>query len=474
MVGVLYKWSNEKNLYKINEGVLQILENVGVKIEHKKIRALLHQAGAKVDNRKQIVRFPQKVVEKTIAMTRGSGAKRIQGGKLQQGIGGVAFFYYDWKTKQRRRATKEDLVNMIRLGDCLDEILSVSPPLTNSQAHPKIEPIESCVICIQNTRPERLGGRVEVVEPAHIKYLAEIGGVMTGKDYDTRFIADCNFFNSPLLLGWRSGECILEKTKYGMECVIGSQPLSGGTSPVTPAGNIVIAAAEILAGWTIAKTLNPEISVGAIGCTGSIDMRTGRGCFSSPEAIIQDIGLYHLFDKVYGSRIFLVPSYHDAKIPGLQSVFHHLLKRMAFATAGIDLGYSAGGLEAGRTFSPVQMMLDVEINECLHQIEKGFDVNEESLALDIIQKVGAGTGKSYLDTDHTLAYFRDVQWFPKLFDRTSFENGMKEAEKEEHILEKADVRWRETLAKWSPTEVDKDKLKDVQKIVDKARKELIA
>lgn len=467
------QWLREDNLCKLNEGVFQILEKTGVKIEHEEIRDVLHQVGAKVDNKKQIVRFPRRVVEKTIAMTRGSGGEKNEQDKLEQGIGGVAFFYYDWKEKKRRRATKEDLINMIRLGDAMEEITSVSPPLINSQADPKIEPIESCILCIQNTHPEKLGGRVEVVEPAHIKYLAEIGGVVSEKDYDTRFIADCNFFNSPLLLSWRAGECIIEKTKYGMRCVIGSQPQSGGSSPITTAGNIVIAAAEILTGWTIAKTINPDIPVEAIGCTGSIDMRTGRGCFSSPEAIVQDIGLYQLFNKIYGSQIYLVPSYHDAKVPGLQSVFHRLLKWMSFTASGIDLWYHAGTLEAGRTFSPVQMALDIEINDCLYQIKKGFIADEESLALDVIQQIGPGTGRGYMDTDHTLTNFRKVQWFPELLDRTLFETPEKEIAKEESILEKADNRWREALTRWNPPEINKDKLKDMDTIVDKARKELL-
>ena len=480
----IYNWLNKNNLHRINEAALKLLEKVGVKIEHEKIRDLLYQAGAKVNNAKQIVHIPRKVVEKTAAMTRGSDAvamtqkrsameEKIHSGELQQGIGGLAFFYYDWERKQRRPATKEDSVNMIRLGDAMDGITHVNPPLINSQGNPKIEPIESCVACIQNTHPEKLGGKVEAVEPTCVKYLAEIGGVTTGKDYDARFISECNFFNSPLLLSWRSGECILEKTKYGTKCLIGSEPLSGGTSPVTPASSIVIAAAEILTGWTVVKTLNPGIPVGAITCSGSIDMRTGRGCFSSPEAIIQDIGLYHLFDKIYKSKIYLVYPYYDAKIPGLQSVFHHLLKRLIFSTAKVDIReFYNGILEAGSTFSPVQMILDMEINECLHRIEKGFNTDEESLALDVIQQVGVGTGRSYLGTDHTLKYFREVQWFPKLLDRTGFENGAKEIEKENQILENADIRWREALKKWNPPEIDKDKLKDIQSIVDKARKEL--
>lgn len=468
----------EANLQKIHQGILYVLEKVGVKIEHEKVMDLLAQRGAIVDKNKQMVWIPERIVEETIKEVESMKIETKQEKGFTQGIGGIAFFYYDWKNKERRRATRKDLINMIRLGDAMPEINYVSPPMTNCETDPQIEPIESCILCIQNTHPEKLGGTVEVLYPAHIKYLAELGGIISGKAYDPRFINNSNFFNSPLRLGWRAAESILEKTKFGTKCVIGTQPVSGGNSPVTIAGNIVIAAAEILTGWTIAKTINKNLPVGAIDCSGIIDMKTGRGLFNAPEVILQDVGLYHLFKKIYGIEIYLVPSYCDGKIPGFQAICYRLLKYFSFFSLGIKLNPfnpdSIGELEAGRTFSPTQAMLDIDVNEFLHRLLRGFEVDKEKLALEVIAHLGAGTGKSYLDTEHTLRNFRKVQWFPKILDRTIFEDVAKETEKEEEILRKADQRWREALKKYEPPKLDKAILKDVQEVLKKAKKEMLS
>lgn len=466
----------ESKLQKIHQAVMYVLEKVGVKIEHERVLDLLAQRGAIVDKNKQMVWIPERIVEETINKVKSTKTATKQEKSFIQRIGGIAFFYYDWKNKERRRATKTDLINMIRLGDAMQEINYVSPPMTNCEADPRIEPIESCVLCIQNTHPEKLEGMVEVLYPAHIKYLAELGGIISGKD--SHFIEESNFFNSPLRLSWRAAECILEKTKFGTKCVIGTQPISGGNSPVTIAGNIVVAAAEIVTGWVIAKAINRDLPVGAIGCSGMIDMRTGRGLFNAPEVILQDVGLYHLFKKIYGIEIYLAASYCDGKIPSFQAVHYRLLKYFSLFSLGVKLNpfnpYFIGELEAGGTFSPTQAMLDIDINEFLHRLVKGFEVDKESLALETIAQLGAATGKSYLDTEHTLRNFRKVQWFPKLLDRTVFEDVIKEVKKEEEILRKADQRWREALKKYESPELDKTVLKDIQEVLKKARKKLLS
>jgi trimethylamine--corrinoid protein Co-methyltransferase len=51
----------------------------------------------------------------------------------------------------------------------------------------------------------------------------------------------------------------------------------------------------------------------------------------------------------------------------------------------------------------------------VNQYMQGIGVNEENLALDLINKIGPGG--HYLYEDHTLAHFRDV-WYSDLFDRS--------------------------------------------------------
>jgi len=54
---------SEKEIKEIHGLSLEVMEEVGIKVEVKKMRNLLSDIGCKVDEAKRIVKFPPKVVE---------------------------------------------------------------------------------------------------------------------------------------------------------------------------------------------------------------------------------------------------------------------------------------------------------------------------------------------------------------------------------------------------------------------------
>jgi len=66
-------------------------------------------------------------------------------------------------------------------------------------------------------------------------------------------------------------------------------------------------------------------------------------------------------------------------------------------------------------FSPVQMVIDDEIVGALKRFARGFEVNDETLAFDLIRRVGPGGG--FLDAEHTVRHFRGELWEPLVFAR---------------------------------------------------------
>jgi trimethylamine--corrinoid protein Co-methyltransferase len=61
------------------------------------------------------------------------------------------------------------------------------------------------------------------------------------------------------------------------------------------------------------------------------------------------------------------------------------------------------------------MVLVNEILDMVNGYVNGMPVNDETLALDVIDQVGPGG--HYLQEDHTLKHFREV-WYSRLFDRS--------------------------------------------------------
>jgi len=86
--------------------------------------------------------------------------------------------------------------------------------------------------------------------------------------------------------------------------------------------------------------------------------------------------------------------------------------------AGANLIYGPGMLESGITFDVAQLVLDNEFARMIKQTVRGFTVDDESLAVDVIKSVGPS--KDFLAREHTLKHMR-THSRPELIDRNEME-----------------------------------------------------
>ena len=141
---------------------------------------------------------------------------------------------------------------------------------------------------------------------------------------------------------------------------------------------------------------------------------------------------------------------------------------MMAAMAGANVIYGLGMLELGMTFSPAQLVIDDEIARMVKRIVKGVEINDETLAVDLIRKVGGGQGKHYLMERHTLDYMRVEQAQPKLFDRTMRQNWVEEGS--EDVAVRAAKKAKQIIAEYKPEPLDADVAAKLRKIVESAEK----
>lgn len=141
---------------------------------------------------------------------------------------------------------------------------------------------------------------------------------------------------------------------------------------------------------------------------------------------------------------------------------------MMAAMAGANVIYGLGMLELGMTFSPAQLVIDDEIARMVKRIVKGVDINDSTLAVDLIRKVGGGQGKHYLMERHTLDYMRVEQAQTKLFDRTMRQTWVEEGSQD--VAVRATKKAKEIIAEYKPEPLDKDVAATLRKIVESAEK----
>jgi len=80
-----------------------------------------------------------------------------------------------------------------------------------------------------------------------------------------------------------------------------------------------------------------------------------------------------------------------------------------------DLVHDIGVMYHSAVISPEMMFLTNEIIDMVKVLKRGIEFNDETLALDLIERLGPGA--NYLMEKHTLKHYKRF-WTPKIFDRS--------------------------------------------------------
>jgi len=312
-----------------------------------------------------------------------------------------------------------------------------------------------------------------------VKYLAELAALATDGDQQLLRTQPPIFVHaycttSPLKLEARCCEVLEEALKHKFPVNFAPMPILGGTTPVTPAGSAAIAAAEILGCVTATTLIAPDVFHFSTVISGEMDMKTTQICYATPAAILTDAALHQLFRYKYGIVCNVEPAYIEAKAPGIQAAFMKVFRQMALGST-VSHSLPIGLLDNGSAFSPTQAMIDLDANKAIYGFARGIEVNEDTLCVDLIKDLEFCEKGTYLETDHTLRYFRDVLWDSQFFDRTYREEGaLTTSEADKAILSKADQAWRDVVATHQPIEADSRFATELDRIVHAARNELLA
>jgi len=468
------KIGTDDELVRLNDAAWRVLERTGFKVCSNRLLDKLDAFGARVDRGSMIARFPRELLQETLGCElrpEPAAAPVRVPDSFRAGFGEVCFFLFDWEAGERRRATRQETVDMIRLGDAMPEVSHISTPVVNSQIDQRIEALEAIELLLTNSNKP---GGVGIRCPEQTKYTVEITRLCEKHGDPRRFVQTTGCLTSPLTLGERTAEVVEQLMDLGYDTFgFSSMPIAGGNAPVTAAGCAVVTIAEQLGGRLVARAINPEaVGTGAI-ITGAMDMTHGKPSFCSPQAVTQNILVWRVFQRLYGVSIGVESkaSYINAKTPGLQAAYERTFKQMALASATGTLGLHLGSLDGAAILSPEQAMIDLDLGRGLYSFYKGVPINDETMALDEIEAIGIGEGKSYLDTDYTFEHFRDALWMPRLLDVSEWRDEVEPGRGRE-LLQKANRQWKERLASWQPPETNTDLLAAVHEVVERAKREI--
>jgi trimethylamine--corrinoid protein Co-methyltransferase len=467
---------------QIHAASLEVLSSVGMKIETKQMREALAKRGASVDEAAETVRFPEKLVEETIAenkrqvasgkklhLMNGVTSEKSDRSGIQAKISGGCELFFDWEKNEIKPATAQALLSFIRLGEKIPEVDFVGNPivmkedLKGNKLEERMRRVKTAALIAKNTRKV---GSMEVWDEREIDLFVEMGTVARGSREafeDSPCLVTAKETISPFFLDKNAGDVLLGFAKRGLPCTIIPMPITGMSTPVTMAGNAVVGNAEILGVMAAVKAVYPEAVVGGGTISGIMDMQTSVASFSAPEAVLQDIAIAEVHEHLYGLNYLIGTGYTDAKYPNSQLLAEKTAKFLFTYLSG-RYTYPIGLLNAGALFSAEQALVDLELCRYIHgHFENRFDF---SALREIVQVIkDTGIRGNTIGEQHTFDHFRE-NWFPSIMDRTAFST-IEENSRQE-IYRRAHEKAAQLLAGDDFWRIEPEKEKEIDAIVKKA------
>jgi len=471
-----------KELKRIHQATLRLLENTGLKIMCADFYGPLESKGAKIDKSSNVVKFPRELVESTIESLRGqieSGARQnILNGviasktsnKIQAKFGGACIEYLDWEKKEVRAPTEQDLIDMLQLGQVLEDVAIVGNPVcylrdkNGNKIEPRLQRIMTAAMVAKNTDK---CASTEVWNGTELELLVEMGLVVHGSMEAYRkkpcFITAKETI-APLLFPEEDGKVLLMLAERSLPVTIIPMPLQGASTPVTIASNVVIGNAEILGVMAAIRAVHPEAVVGAGVISGIIDMASGSSSYSAPEAQKQDLIYAQLYEELYGQDLG-IGGYIDAKLPGAQATGEIANKVWSMYHTG-RCNYPVGLLAGGIRFSGEQALIGLEVARMIHRQHEPVEVDDDTLQAALIEKVGIGG--NFMAEEHTAFNFRRTLWMPQLMDR-SLPQGI-DADMTRDMVNEASRKIKSILTENEPYRLSPEQEKAIDDIIEHAKK----
>lgn len=478
MGGMLELLTGEEVL-EIHLATLDVLENVGVAFKFGEALKILDEAGASIDQDRQVAKIPEHLVHEAVKRVPSRFVFLARNPKYNLRIGGRrtyftngfgATYVFEPKTGRRRMATLKDLENFTRIADCLEH---VHYPITHCV--PQDVPKEvvgqyMALTMIKNTSKHyycptlSLEGAKDAISMAS----ALMGGEEELRKRPT-IINSTVCPTSPLQYSADAAARTIEFSGYRIPFGIWPAPLAGATGPATLAGTLVVQNAEVLAGVVLSQLVGAGTPV--LYGTGSsvMDMTYGTTAYAAPELSLFNIATAQLA-RFYGLPTYGTGGVIDSKLPDEQAAYEGMMSNLLAALAGINIVHDGvyGILESGMTACYEQIVICHEMVGMVMRVLRGMRVTDEALALDVIEAVGHGG--TFLSQKHTLQHFRSEHWIPQITDRSPRSEWERAGSKD--IVQRAGEKIEEILRSHEPEPLDRGVEAALEEIVRTREKSL--
>jgi trimethylamine--corrinoid protein Co-methyltransferase len=459
--GGIYKPLSQREVERIHEGALQILERVGMGDATPEIRELARAKGCEITDEGR-VRFPRAFIEDMIAGAAHSFTLygrdpghdlELGGSKVHFGTAGAAVSVPDFETGRYRPSTLVDLYDFGRLVDRLPNIHWFGRTVVPTELEGGV--LMDINMCYAAAAATQKHVAVGFTAGAGVDAAVQMFDMILGGEGRFAERPCCSSYCTGVVPPLRYGELSLEvavaAARSGMpvDFIIAAQ--AGATAPASLAGTLVQTTAEGLGGVALVNLVRPGHPAVFSNWPFTSDLRTGAFSGGGPEEALLNAAsaqIANFYDLPSG----VAASMTDSKLPDAQAGYEKGVTSVLAGLAGANLVHEAAGMQAsllGCSFEA--LAIDSEMLGMALRAVRGIEVTDETLAVEIIEEVVNGPGH-FLGHPQTLALMESEYIFPDLGDR--LEPTTWEEAGSLDIRERARARVVEILSAHYPSYID--------------------
>ncbi len=420
-----YKPLSDSDVRRIADAAFEILEKSGMMVFPETGFEAFKAAGAPADESTKVVRLPRGMVEDAIASNPSSITLHSRDGendavleknRVHYGTGGTAIYVLDPDTGECRHSTTDDVILNARLMHELENVhvftINVFP--NEIEVKDNID-VNRFFHSLDNTTKHVMGGIYSMTGCQKVVRMAEMIAGSGEALCEKPFISFITLIISPFKVDKDYGEVTCYVAEKGIPVVVPTEPMCGTTAPITLAANVLTHVAETLGGITMVQCVKKG-APGICGSVGSIsDLRTMGNLAGAIERAMINAAVSQMAQH-FELPLYSTAGTSDAKQVDIQSAYEAAMSNLLVAMSGANYIHdSAGLMDFDLTVSYEKLVMDNEILGMCQRVLRGIEVNDDTLATDLI--IEKGPGKDFLAEEHTVRFMRDEFFFPRLSNR---------------------------------------------------------
>jgi len=467
----VFRILSEEQQKDIYQAAVEILERTGAVVHDEETLELFKNAGCWIEGER--VRFPAGLTEWAVdtAPSRvllydrdGNRSMVLEGRNTYYGPGPTNTYHRDPYTGERRRPVVSDNENAGKVCDALENIDFAMDLGTPTGVTDTLADVYAFKALITNCRKPIVHWGFDIEQYEYmIEMAAEVVGGLENLQKKPFF---CLYSepSSPLMHSREAIAKAVFAAKKRVPIVYTPCVMLGGTTPATLASTIAMGVAESLVGIIASQLVREGSPIIMGGVYAIMDMKTTVYSYGSPEFHAMQAGIAEVAHYM-GLPVFGTAGCTDSHTLDGQAAGEAAMSIFIAAQSGANLVHDVGYTGSGSMGSLYQLVMCDEIIGMVKRFMRGIPVNDDTLALDVIDEVGPGG--HFLAQPHTMKNFKTETWFPSVMSRMRHD-GWKTMEGGSTMGDRVTEKMRDILENYEVPALPDGVLKKIDEIVKRA------